>query len=154
MQKERLANRKKVMNMAEQTTAITVATIMNEQSGTSICSITPEPGNREQAKAVFNAMNNPTGRVKDLINKEILVENILVEVNDLLNDETGEIDHVPRCVLITPKGESYTAISKGILTSIKNAYQAFGPAPWEGGIAFTVRQVQVGRGSMLTLEMV
>lgn len=140
--------------MTEQTQAITISTIMNEQPGTSICSITPEPGNREQAKAVFNAMNNPTGRVKDLINKAISVENVLIEVNDLLDDETGEITRVPRCVLITPDGESYTATSKGILNSIKNAYQAFGPAPWTGGIEFTVKQVSVGRGSMLTLEMV
>lgn len=137
-----------------ETTAITVATILNEAPGTSICSIKAEPGNKAQAKAVFNAMNNPTGRVKDLINKRIKVENILIEVNDLLNDETGEVDRVPRCVLITPDGDSYTATSKGILNSIKNAYLAFGEAPWEDGIEFEVKQKQVGKGSMLTLEMV
>ena len=134
--------------------AITISTIMNEQPGTSICSIVPEPGDKEKAKTVFNAMNNPTGRVKDLVNMNINVENVLVEVNDLLDDETGEITRAPRCVLITPDGKSYTATSKGIFNSIKNAYQAFGPAPWEGGIEFCVKQVAVGRGSMLTLEMV
>lgn len=140
--------------MNENTTAITVGTIMNEAPGTSLCSIKAEPGDKKAAKAVFNAMNNPTGRVKDLINKKILVENVFIEVNDLLNEETGEVDRVPRCVLITPDGESYTATSKGILNSIKNAYIAFGPAPWSGGIEFEVKQVAVGRGSMLTLEMV
>ena len=140
--------------MTEQSTAITISTIMNEQPGTSICSIVPEPGNREQAKAVFNAMNNPTGRIRDMVNMPIVVENVLIEVNDLLDDETGEITRVPRCVLITPKGERYTATSKGILTSIKNAYQAFGPAPWAGGIEFVVKQESVGRGTMLKLEMV
>ena len=135
-------------------TAITVATIMNEQPGTSICSIQAEPGNTQQAKTIYNAMNNPTYRVKDFINKVILIENVLIEVNDLLNDETGEVDRVPRTVLISPTGESYTATSKGIFTSIKNAYQALGPAPWLGGIEFEVKQKQVGKGQMLTLEMV
>ena len=140
--------------MEETTKAITVATIMNEQPGTAVCSITPKAGDRNAAKTVFNAMNNPTGRVKDLINKTILVENVLIEVSDILNEETGEIDRVPRCVLITPDGESYMATSKGIFNSIKNAYQALGAAPWDGGIEFTVKQISVGRGSMLTLEMV
>lgn len=138
----------------EETKAITVATIMNEQPGTAVCSIQPKAGDKTAAKTVFNAMNNPTGRVKDMINKTILVENVLIEVSDILNEDTGEIDRVPRCVLITPDGESYMATSKGIFNSIKNAYQAFGAAPWDGGIEFMVKQISVGRGSMLTLEMV
>lgn len=134
--------------------AITVATIMNQQPGTSICSIVAEPGNKAQAKTIFNAMNNPTHKISDFINKKIVVENVLIEVNDILNDDTGEIDRVPRTVLIAPDGTSYTATSKGVFTSIKNAYQAFGPAPWVGGIEFEVKQKAVGRGQMLTLEMV
>lgn len=140
--------------MSENTAIVSVGTIMNEAPGTSLCSIKVEPGNKQQAKTVYNAMNNPTGRIKDLINKTISVENVFIEVNDILNEDTGEIDRVPRCVLITPDGESYTATSKGILNSIKNAYMALGAAPWEGGIEFEVKQVAVGRGSMLTLEMV
>lgn len=139
--------------MAE-TAIVSIATIMNEQPGTSLCSIQPEPGNVEQAKTVYNAMNNPAHKVGDFINKKIRVENVLIEVNDILNNDTGEIDRVPRTVLIDPEGTSYTATSKGIFTSIKNAYQAFGPAPWAGGIEFEVKQRTVGRGQMLTLEMV
>lgn len=140
--------------MSEETKALTIATIMNEQPGTSICSITPEPGNKEQAKLIYNAMNNPTHKLADFINKIILVENVLIEVNDIVNDDTGEFDRVPRTVLISPDGTSYRATSKGVFNSIKNAYAAFGPAPWTGGIEFEVKQVSVGRGQMLTLEMV
>lgn len=137
-----------------ETNAITIANIMNEQPGTSLCSIVAEPGNKEQAKIVFNAMNNPTHSVRDFVNKKIVVENVLVEINDILNDETGEIDRVPRTVLISPDGTSYSATSKGVFTSIKNAYLALGAAPWTGGIEFEVKQKAVGRGQMLTLEMV
>ena len=78
--------------MSENTNAITVATIMNEQPGTMLCSIQPEPGNKEQAKKLYNAMNNPTHKVSDFINKTIFVENVLIEINDILDEETGEID--------------------------------------------------------------
>lgn len=143
--------------MSENTTnetAITVANLMNQNAGAMLCSVTPEPGNKEQAKMVYNAMNNPTHKVSDFINKKILVENVLIEVNDLLDDETGEIERVPRTVLISPDGTSYTATSKGIFNSIKNAYVSLGQAPWVGGIEFEVKQVAVGRGQMLTLAMV
>lgn len=140
--------------MSDNTTAITIATIMNEQPGAMVCSIAPEPGNKEQAKMVYNAMNNPTHNLRDFVNKKILVENVLIEVSDLLNDETGEIDRVPRTVLISPDGVSYRATSKGVFNSIKNAYTALGAAPWPGGIEFEVKQVSVGRGQMLTLSMV
>lgn len=132
---------------------LAISTIMNEQPGTTLCSIVAKPGNKQAAKAIFNAMNNPTYKVSDFINKEICVENVLIEVNDVLNEESGELDRVPRTVLIDTDGNSYQATSKGIFTSIKNAYMAFGNAPWEGGIAFTVKQVKVGRGQMLTLDM-
>ena len=88
------------------------------------------------------------------MNKKISVENVLIEVNDLMNDETGEIDRVPRTVLISPDGTSYRATSKGVFNSIRNAYMALGSAPWPGGVEFEVKQTAVGRGQMLTLVMV
>ena len=140
--------------MAEETTALSIATIMNERPGTMLCSIQTEPGNKDQAKIVYNAMNNPTHKLSDFINKKIVIENVLIEVTDLMNDETGEIDRVPRTVLISPDGTSYRATSKGVFKSIRNAYMALGSAPWPGGVEFEVKQTAVGRGQMLTLEMV
>lgn len=140
--------------MSENTETLAIATIMNYQPGTAICSIKPEAGNKEQAKTVFNAMNNPTHKLSDFINKKIKVENYLVEVNDVLDEDTGEVTRAPRVVLIAPDGTSYSAVSKGIFNSVKNAYAALGDAPWEGGIEFEVVQQKVGRGNMLTLKMI
>lgn len=133
---------------------VNISTIMNEPTGTMVCSITPEPGNQEQAKMVYNAMNNPTHNIADFINKEILVENVLVEVNDILDDDTGEVVRSPRTVLIAPDGTSYRSTSKGIFNSVKNAFVALGSAPWNGGVKFKVVQERVGRGNMHKLEMV
>lgn len=135
-------------------TSITIANVVNAQAGTSLCSIKPEPGNKEQAKVIFNAMNNPTHNLRDFVNKKIVVENVLIEIADILSEDTGEIDRVPRTVLIAPDGTSYRATSKGVFNSIRNAYLALGDAPWNGGIEFEVKQKAVGRGQMLTLEMV
>lgn len=140
--------------MENENAIVSVGTIMNQQPGTMLCSIAPKPGDRAAAKTVYNAMNNPTHSLRDFVNKKIVVENVLIEVNDILNEESGEIDRVPRTVLISPDGVSYSAISKGVFNSIKNAYLAFGEAPWDGGIEFEVKQVSVGRGQMLTLQMV
>lgn len=140
--------------MSEEMAITTIGTLMSQQAGASLCSIKPESGNREQAKIVYNAMNNPTYKLADFINNEILVENVLIEINDILNDETGEIDRAPRVVLIAPDGTSYVALSKGIFNSVKNLYAAIGAAPWEGGIALKVVQRTVGKGKMLYLEMV
>lgn len=135
-------------------TAITIANVMNSEPGTFICSIRPDDGNKEQAKVVYNALNSPTHNLRDFVNKKIVVENVLVEVADILTEETGAIERVPRTVLIAPDGTSYSATSKGIFSSIRKAFMAFGNAPWDGGIEFMVKQVSVGRGQMLTLEMV
>ena len=140
--------------MSENTAIVAVGTLMSEPTGTSICSIDQKTATSEQRKTVYNAMNNPTHRISDFINKKISVENVLIETVDMMDDETGEIERAPRIVLIDPKGNSYSAISKGILNSIKNAYNSFGAAPWAPALDFEVKQVNVGRGSMLTLEMV
>lgn len=139
--------------MAE-TMAITPANIMTEGVGASLCSIAVEPGNKDKAKLVYNAMNNPTHKLSDFINQKILIENVLIETTEVANEDTGEIERAAKCVLISPDGTSYFAMSKGVFNSIKNLYFTLGNAPWDGGIELIVKQVQAGKGKMLTLEMV
>lgn len=141
------------MDKTETTTLATVSTIMNNQPGTSICSIKPD-GNKETAKIVFNAMNNPTHKLSDFVNKKIVVSNYLIEIVEIADEDTGAISVVPRTVLIAPDGESYMANSKGIFNSVRNAVNALGDAPWGDGVTFEVKQQKVGRGNMLTLVMV
>ena len=133
--------------------AMQLATIMNDQPGTSMCTIAPDPSNKEQTKVIYNAMNNPTHKLSDFVNKKILVENFLVEITEMANEETGELQNAPKCVLIAPDGVSYLATSKGIFNSLRNACTAFGMAPWPGGIEFVPKYVKVGRGNMLTLDI-
>ena len=139
--------------MAETMAIVNINTMLAQDAGTMLCSIPANPDDRETSARVFNALNNPTYRVADFINKEIHVSNILIEAADILDEDTGEVDRVPRVVLIDPEGNSYQAVSMGMFNVIKNAYRCFGQAPWEPPLVFTIKQKPVKNGSMLTADV-
>lgn len=132
--------------------ALAKVAVTSENVGTMVCSIEPS-GDRKKDAQIFSALNNPEYRLSNFINKRIKVSNVLVEVRDLLNEETGEIETVPRTVLIDENGKAYQATSKGIFNALKNAYEVFGKAPWEPPLEIEVKQIAVGRGSMLTFDV-
>lgn len=134
--------------------SLAIATLLNEEPGSMICSIDGNDATPEQRKVIFNAMNNPTHKLSDFINKRIKVENVLIEAVTNVNEETGEIETVPKVVLIDPDGVSYFSMSKGIFNSVRNLFSAIHPAPWPGGLDLEVIQIQAGRGKMLSLKMV
>lgn len=116
------------------------------------CSV--QGGDRAAKAKVYNAMNNPDHKVADFINKTIKVKDVLVEMIELPNEETGVIEPAPRVVLIDDKGDAYQAVSQGIYNAIKNAIQIFGAPTWDDPLICTVKQVAVKNGSMLTLDIV
>lgn len=121
----------------------------------SVCSI--QVTDRKSAAKVFNVMNNPEHRVGDYINKTINVKDVFVEIIEVENQETGEMEQAPRIVLIDDKGEAYQAVSKGIFNALKNlmTIEYIGSPTWEPPLKLEVKQVPVGKGnSMLTLNMV
>ena len=122
----------------------------------------------QDKKMIYNAMNNPTDSISDLINKEIKIVDIvmeeieLTETDDngdpLFDGETGEIIEnktvAVRTILIDDKGLSHQAVSKGIFNSIKQIINIFGaPASWAEPLTVEVLQVKVKKGSMLTLNI-
>lgn len=101
---------------------------------------------------LFNVMTNPDKRVSDFINKEIEIKDIYAEQIELTNEETGETENVPRCILIDTKGVSYVAVSKGVFGDLKRLISLFGsPSVWVEPLKVTVKQVNVKAGSMLKL---
>ena len=130
-----------------------VSTIMAGGVGNSYCSIKVDPTDRKTAAKVYNALNNPEYRIADFINKDIFVSDVLVEVAEVMNEETGELEHAPRVVLIDDKGSAYQSVSIGMLNVVKNAVKVFGEPTWEPPLVMTIKQKPVGRGSMLTAEV-
>lgn len=137
----------------ENNNALATVAATAENVGASFCSITPT-GDRKHDAQIFAALNNPEFRIANYINKRIKVVNVLVEIRELMNDESGEIETAPRVVLIDDKGAAYQAVSKGIFNAVKNAFTVFGNAPWDPALEIEIKQVAVGNGSMLTFDVV
>lgn len=137
--------------MAEGLELMNVAQELSAEQTSMFCSI--QGGTHESKVAVFNASNNPDHKVGDYINKVIVVKDVLAELIEVTNDETGEVEVTPRVVLIDANGESYQAVSKGIFNALKKAIAIFGAPTWDEGLSCLIKQVSVGKGSMLTFDV-
>lgn len=134
--------------------ATTTANILAAPTGAMVTSIKADPGDRAAAAKLFTAMNNPNHNISDHINEEIPVRDFLIEMTDMVDEQTGEVDTAPRCVFVTPEGDSYQAVSVGMANVLRNLVAAFGPAPWEPPITIKIKQQKVKRGSMLTADVI
>lgn len=138
--------------MSNELTKIEIGTMLAGATGATFCSVKAD-GDLATAAKVFNAMNNPEFRVADFINKEIPVQDVLIEMVEFPDEETGEVDRVPRVVLMTPDGKAYQATSIGMFNVVKNAFHIFGEAPWDPALTFVIKQRPVKNGSMLTADI-
>ena len=144
---------RKEPNMAEVQAIekVNLAQEMSENAASVYCSV--QGGDRKTKALVFNASNNPEHKVADYINKVINVKDVLVEIIQVENEETGVLDEAPRVVLIDDKGEAYQAVSAGLFAAIKRAIQIFGEPTWDEPLPMLIKQVSVKRGSMLTADV-
>lgn len=144
--------------MTNENTAIVaqqdVSTLATAGVGATYCSLKADPKDRAASAKVFNAMNSPEHRVSDFINKEIAVRDVLVSICEVANEETGEISQAPRVVLIDEDGKAYQCVSNGMFNAVSNAIKVFGAPTWEPPLNVKIRQQAVGKGSMLTFDVV
>lgn len=137
--------------MAEGMELMNVSQELSADTTSMYCSL--QAGTRAERAKVFNASNNPDHKVGDYINKVINVKDVLAEQIQVVNEETGEADLAIRVVLIDDKGESYQAVSAGIFNALKKAITMFGSPTWDEPLPCLIKQVKVGRGSMLTFDV-
>lgn len=113
------------------------------------------PKDKKEETILFNAINNPDYKISDFINTEIMVQNVICEMVQCTNKETGELQSVPRIILITPNNETYQAVSVGIYNSMKKVFAIKGlPETWEEPIKIKIQQVTRGERKMLTFTLV
>ena len=136
--------------MSEEMAIIGIANELSNQTSM-YCSV--NGGTNEDKAKVFNASNNPEFKVADFINKVIVVKDVLAEQIELVDDETGKVDTAVRVVLIDVDGKSYQAVSNGIFNAVRKAIAIFGEPTWDDGIPILIKQVSVGKGSMLTFDV-
>ncbi len=113
------------------------------------------PKDKKEETVLFNAINNPDYKISDFINTEIVVQDVICEMVQCTNKETGEVSSVPRIILITPDNETYQAVSIGIYNSMKKVFAIKGlPETWAEPIKIKIQQVTRGERKMLTFVLV
>lgn len=137
--------------MTEELATIDVKQELSEDTQSVFCSV--QGGTRADRAKVYNAMNNPAHRVGDFINQKILVKDVLCEVIELVDEDTGELKQCPRVVLIDENGESYQAVSTGIFNAVKKAIAVFGAPTWDEPLSIVIKQIAFGKNQMLTFDV-
>lgn len=137
--------------MTEELATIDVKQELSADTQSVFCSV--QGGTRADRAKVYNAMNNPSHRVGDFINQKILVKDVLCEVIELADEDTGELKQCPRVVLIDENGESYQAVSTGIFNAVKKAIAVFGAPTWDEPLPVVIKQVTFGKNQMLTFDV-
>lgn len=109
---------------------------------------------KEEKIEMFNAVSNPTNLMSDCINQEITIKNISITPVDIAND-AGEVIKLPRVVILSHNGSSYTATSVGVFNSIKSIYSIFKEELLAGEITVRVKQKTTRNGyKTMILEVV
>lgn len=99
----------------------------------------------ETKKQLLSATTNSLP-VRDILGKTIQLKNVVVQGIEMENEDTGEVQQVPRVILLDDKGNAYHAISKPVFNAVKNFIGILGqPATWEKPVP--VKVVQEGSGN-------
>lgn len=98
----------------------------------------------EPARAeMFNALQTPTGGVGDLVNTTFTLKGLVCHSVKITNEETGEVNDLPRMILFTDKG-SFGSVSLTLFSSIKNLLAVYGNLTQTKGIKVNLKQINKG----------
>lgn len=126
--------------------------VMNNENCETVYAIAVKT--KEEKIEMFNAVSNPAHLLSDCINQEITIKNISITPVDITN-ENGEIIKLPRAVILSHNGDSYTATSVGVYNSIKSIYSIFKEELLAGEITVRVKQKTTRNGyKTMILEVV
>lgn len=106
----------------------------------------------ESRLALFSAVTDSVA-LEDNLNKPIKLANIVVQSIEMVNEESGELQEVPRTILIDGDNVAYHAISKGLFRSVENLVGILGsdPAKW-GGLSVIVTREGTGNRKYFTMR--
>lgn len=117
------------------------------------------PDDRAGKIKLFNAINSPDHRLSDMINKPILIKDVVLVKVEMTDEREPGDDTAPekregvRTIIIDENGESYSATSNGIFNSIQIISNVFGTLHFDEPLEVMVSQVKVKRGSTLKLTI-
>lgn len=132
---------------------ITLYNAVENELGQPYCSM--QVTDEKSASMLFKAMNQPDDSLGDHINETIDVTNIFIQPVPMVNNDTGEMNVVPRIVLFDAEGKTYVTVSRGIYNALKNMCTIVGtPETWKAPITIKVGQRQIKERRMFTFDVV
>lgn len=116
---------------------------------------TVSPTTAEGAAMLFKAMNQADHSVKEFINKNIVVKDVIAQFAQQTDEKTGEVKDTAKIVIFDPDGKSYGTISQGFYKAFCNLCAICGePTTWKSPITISIHEVPVPKGSMLSFDIV
>ena len=108
----------------------------------------------DQAVAFYNAVTNPTGKLKEHINETLNLVHVSIEPIEM-KGEDGTAKIVPRIVLVTDAGESYSSVSVGMYTALKRIFSLFGtPDTWSKPLPIKPVLQVTKKGQVLSIQLI
>lgn len=118
---------------------------------------------QDEKVKLYNAINVPDYKLSDFINKTLILRDVIIMGVEIKLEDSSfdkrDFDSVDekrkanRVILIDTDGKSYAATSDGISNAVRTLMNVFGSLHFEDGLSVTVKQVNVKRGSLLTLSL-
>lgn len=108
----------------------------------------------DQAVAFYNAVTNPTGKLKEHINETLNLVHVSVEPVEVRRED-GTTNIAPRIVLVTDAGESYSCVSVGVYAALKRIFSLFGtPDTWKNPLPIKPVLQATKKGQVLSIQLV
>lgn len=108
----------------------------------------------DQAVAFYNAVTNPTGKLKEHINETLNLVHVSVEPIEVKREDGTPII-APRIVLVTDAGESYSCVSIGVYAALKRIFTLFGtPDTWKNPLPIKPVLQATKKGQVLSIQLV
>lgn len=108
----------------------------------------------DQAVAFFNAVTNPTGKLKEHINETLNLVHVSIEPIEVKHED-GTANIAPRIVLVTDDKESYSCVSVGVYAALKRIFFLFGtPDAWTKPLPIKPVLQATKKGQVLSIQLV
>lgn len=113
-------------------------------------------GSMEEKALLYNAVNSTDEALRDQVGKVLNLKNFVVHKIEVTNEQTGEVTHPYRCVLIDENNVTYGATSQGIAQALQKLIAIMGmPENWEKPIPIKISKARGRKGyEFLTFSIV
>lgn len=98
-----------------------------------------DPTTRAGLYSVYNAIQRADNRGRELADKLISMENVVIHPWSMEDKAKGEMREGMRTVIFTTTGETIGFVSDGVATSLMTIAQLIGPPPWKPAVSVVVR---------------